>query len=202
MSNKEDRMLKETLSHFADPRYSRKAWNSVAWKILNSPAARPGVTLDKNGEETADSKIEQYSYQKLAKDLAAIEQATGETREPTELDMILACQIQHARHNVNAATFVRDTVGAKPVDETKVQAEVTNTYEQLTDEELELLRQLREEKLATGREAAQAELSEQLTVEQLIAEGNFVNVAGEQILDAPDPEEAEPLPPIVEADDK
>lgn len=173
MSNKEDRMLKETLSHFADPRYSRKAWNSVAWKILNSPAARPGTTLDKNGEETTESKIANYSYQQLTKDLAAIEGATGESREPTELDMILACQIQHARHSTAAAAFVRDTVGAKPVDEAKVQAEVTNTYEQLTDEELELLRQLREEKLATGRDAAQAELSA----------------------------EAVPLPPIVAADD-
>lgn len=181
MTNKEDRMLKETLSHFADPRYSRKAWNSVAWKILNSPAARPATRLDKNGEETSESKIEAYSYQKLAQDLAAIENATGDTREPTELDMILACQIQHARHNTTAATFVRDTVGAKPVDESKVQAEVTNTYEHLTDEELELLRQLREEKLPTGRKAISDELA-----------------AAAQPSAAP---EAGPLAPIVAADE-
>lgn len=156
MGNKEDRMLKETLSHFADPRYSRKAWGSVAWKILNAPAARPGVVLDKNGEETLDSRIANYSYKQLSEDLAAIESADGEHREPTELDMILACQIQHARHNTNAATFIRDTVGAKPVDESKLQAEVTNNYETLSDEELELLAQLREGKLKVQKQDEQA----------------------------------------------
>lgn len=153
MGNKEDRMLKETLSHFADPRYARKAWGSVAWKILNAPAARPGTVLDKNGEETLDSRIANYSYKQLSEDLAAIEKATGaEHREPTELDMILACQIQHARHNTNAATFIRDTVGAKPVDESKLQAEVTNSYETLSDEELELLAKLREGKLKVQKQ--------------------------------------------------
>lgn len=155
MGNKEDRMLKETLSHFADPRYSRKAWGSVAWKILNAPAARPGTVLDKNGEETLDSRIANYSYKQLSEDLAAIERADGEHREPTELDMILACQIQHARHNTNAATFIRDTVGAKPVDESKLQAEITNSYETLSDEELELLAQLREGKLKVQKQDAQ-----------------------------------------------
>lgn len=155
MGNKEDRMLKETLSHFADPRYSRKAWGSVAWKILNAPAAKPGVVLDKNGEETLDSRIANYSYKQLSEDLAAIEHADGEHREPTELDMILACQIQHARHNTNAATFIRDTVGAKPVDESKLQAEITNSYETLSDEELELLAKLREGKLKVQKQDAQ-----------------------------------------------
>lgn len=155
MGNKEDRMLKETLSHFADPRYSRKAWGSVAWKILNAPAARPGTVLDKNGEETLDSRIANYSYKQLSEDLAAIERADGEHREPTELDMILACQIQHARHNTNAATFIRDTVGAKPIDESKLQAEVTNSYETLSDEELELLAKLREGKLKVEKQDEQ-----------------------------------------------
>lgn len=155
MSNKKERTLKETLSHFADPRYSRQAWNSVAWRILQSPVPRPLMQTDKDGNQTLDSHIEQYSYDKLAKDLESIESAApGTDREPTELDMILACQIQHARHSTQAATFIRDTVGAKPVDESKMQAEVVNTYEHLTDEELELLQKLREEKAAAALAAA------------------------------------------------
>lgn len=154
MDNKKDRIMKETLSHFADPKYSRKAWNSVAWKILNSPAAKPGVQYDKDENQTENSRIENYSYEKLAADLEAIDGSVGkETREPTELDMILACQIQHARHNTNSAAFIRDTVGAKPIDETKLQAEVSNTYEHLSDEELELLKKLREEKAAAALSA-------------------------------------------------
>ena len=58
--------------------------------------------------------------------------------------MILACQMIKARTDTAAATFIRDTLGAKPVDESKIEQRNINTYETLTDEELELLQQHRE----------------------------------------------------------
>ena len=57
--------------------------------------------------------------------------------------MILQCQIVKARCDTSAATFVRDTLGAKPVDESKIDASVTNPYESLSDEELEALAKMR-----------------------------------------------------------
>lgn len=72
-----------------------------------------------------------------------IKELAKENRKPTELEMILHCQIVKARTDTSAAVFVRDTLGAKPVDETKVDAQVTNPYENLTDAELELLQKHR-----------------------------------------------------------
>ena len=58
----------------------------------------------------------------------------------------MACQAHMAR--INAANFVafRDTVGAKPVDESKIDHQINNPYEELTDEELEMILAAREAK--------------------------------------------------------
>ena len=61
--------------------------------------------------------------------------------------MMLHCQIVKARYDTAAATFVRDTLGAKPVDESKIDAQVNNPYESLSDEELELIAAARAAKL-------------------------------------------------------
>ena len=73
--------------------------------------------------------------------------------------MILHCQKVKARTETSAAVFIRDTLGAKPIDESKVDAQLSNPYEQLTDEELEALQAMREKK---ALEAANKELSEPL----------------------------------------
>lgn len=144
--NKDKRLHDETKGLFADPKTARMAWQSLARAILSSPATKPipnyFVNKDGSESETYDSMVERYSYDSLAKDIVAI---TGEDRAPTDLEMIIKCQAQHARHNPSSAVFVRDTVGLKPVDESKVDMEITNPYETLSDEELELLAKHRAE---------------------------------------------------------
>lgn len=140
MSNKQDRETKEMKNLFADPKFSRQAWRSVGQAILQNPASKPIQAYDKEGNPTLNSEIESYSYAKLKKDIASLQTAD---REPTELEMILQCQIVKARCDTGAATFVRDTLGAKPVDESKIDASVTNPYESLSDEELEMLAKMR-----------------------------------------------------------
>lgn len=139
---------KEMRSLFDDPKFARQAWRTVGKAILQNPACRAPEQYDKDGNPTLQSDIERYSYNKLSDDLKLL----GETdRRPTELEMILQCQIMRARFDTSAAIFVRDTLGAKPVDESKVDAVVGNPYEQLSDEELELLAKHREAKqLADG----------------------------------------------------
>lgn len=139
MINKTYRELGELKGLFADPRYFRQAWKSVGNAILMNPARKPITRLDKEGNETFDSLVEKYSYEDLARDLKAIQ---GPDREPTELEMILACQAVKARTDTSAAIFMRDTLGAKPVDESKVDQTV-NAYDTLSDEELELIAELR-----------------------------------------------------------
>ena len=142
MSNAQRRKELETKNLFADPKYCRNAWKSVGQAILQNPCTKPIPRQDKDGNDEFSYLLEKYSYNKLAAD---IHQLGKEDREPTELEMILQCQITKARFDTSAATFVRDTLGAKPVDESKVDATVNNPYESLSDEELELLAKHREE---------------------------------------------------------
>jgi hypothetical protein len=106
----------------------------------------PVEYTDKEGNPTLSSEIERYSYDKLSKDIKTIVDANGNPRKPTELEMIMQCQVIKARFDTQAAIFVRDTLGAKPVDETKMDMQVNNPYESLSDEELELLAKHREAK--------------------------------------------------------
>ena len=144
--NKDLRELKETMNVFSDPRTQREAWRSLGIKLLNNPATKAPEQLDKDGNPTLASSIEQYTYRQLVNDIKRSEQPD---REPTEIEMILACQMVKARFDTQAAIFVRDTLGAKPVDESKMDATLSaNQYEQLTDEELELRAAHRAQKAA------------------------------------------------------
>lgn len=141
MSNKRIREQKELENLFADPKYSRQAWKAVGQAILMSPAVKPIPTTDKDGNETFNYTLEKYTYNALKRD---IDELGKENREPTELEMILSCQAVKARYDTSAAVFIRDTLGAKPVDETKLDAQVNNPYESLTDEELAIIAAHRE----------------------------------------------------------
>lgn len=166
LPNKNVREMKEMQNLFADPKFSRQAWKAVGLSIAMQPATKPAIIVDKDGNETTNSKIEQYSYNKLQQD---IKQLGKENREPTELEMILACQMVKARTDTAAATFIRDTLGAKPVDESKIDAQLSNPYEQLTDEELEMLQREREKK---ALEAAKEQLPSS-SAAQLIVKGEI-----------------------------
>lgn len=65
-----------------------------------------------------------------------------------------------ARFDTSAATFVRDTLGAKPVDESKMDMDVHNPYENLSDEELELLDNYRKEQERQALEEAKPQIVE------------------------------------------
>lgn len=143
LNNKNIREQKELQNLFADPRYSREAWKAIGRAILCNPATKPAPICDKDGNPTIASEIERYSYDKLRNDISKL---AKEDREPTEIEMIMQCQMVKARYDTSAAVFIRDTLGAKPVDESKMDMQVNNPYESLSDEELELLAKHRESK--------------------------------------------------------
>lgn len=149
LSNKKERETKEAQNLFADPKFARQAWRSLANAIVQNPARRLPQQIDKEGNPTLQSDIDQYCYQSLTRDIKQICKRDGtKEREPTELEMILACQAVKARFDTQAATFIRDTAGAKPVDESKIEATVVNEYEALSDAELEALARFRAEQQA------------------------------------------------------
>ena len=138
------RTEKEMRSLFEDKKFARQAWKSLGNALLQRPASKPIADIDKDGNETINSRVQAYTYQQLSNDIKLM---NSDRTEPTEIEMILACQMIKARTDTAAAVFVRDTLGAKPVDETKQDLTLNNPYENLTDEELELLAKHREEKL-------------------------------------------------------
>lgn len=166
MSNIVERERKEMENLFKDPKFSRKAWQALGTAMLQRPAVVLPANYDRDGNETLDSIVERYGYNALAKDINAL----GSGYIPTELEMILQCQMIHARHNTAAATFIRDTVGAKPVDESKSDVTVHNQYETLTDEELEML--------AARRKAKAAELVEPSAPEPTIVTAENPSIPG------------------------
>lgn len=145
VSNKSYRELLETRNVFADPAYCREAWKSVGTAILLSPAIGCIGDID-----TRDGAIEAYTYRKLTEELKDIGASTSGNgavtgRQPTELEMIFHCQAARARFDTSAAVFVRDTVGAKPIDESKVTVG-RSQYEEMSDDELEALLRYRQSK--------------------------------------------------------
>lgn len=152
MSNKEQRERLEMKNLFSDPKFNRQAWQSIGRAILQNPAVITPIVINKDGVETVDSMIQNYSYNKLCNDIKTL---SDENRAPTELEMILQCQIVKARTDTSAAVFVRDTLGAKPVDESKVDQTINNMYEQMTDEELELLAAHRAAKNASDKQSSE-----------------------------------------------
>lgn len=147
ISNRSYRELLETKNVFADPAYCREAWKSVGTAILLSPAIGCIGDID-----TRDGAIESYTYRKLTEELKSL------GRKPTELEMIFHCQAARARFDTSAAVFVRDTVGAKPVDESKVTVG-RSQYEDMSDDELEALLRYRQQRDSVTYEAEAAESS-------------------------------------------
>lgn len=144
LTNKELREANEMKNLFADPRYCREVWRGIGNLLLQNPATKSPNIYDKNGNLAGESAIANYSYEKLAKE---IKELYKENREPTELEMIIMCQLVKARYDTSAAVFIRDTLGARPVDETKIE-QAPSEFDKLSDEELDLLAQFRESKRA------------------------------------------------------
>lgn len=150
VSNKSYRELLETRNVFADPAYCREAWKSVGTAILLSPAIGCIGDID-----TRDGAIESYTYDKLCRELKEID-GKGKGRQPTELEMIFHCQAAKARFDTSAAVFVRDTVGAKPIDESRVTVG-RSQYEEMSDDELEALLRYRQQRDGGKTYEAEAE---------------------------------------------
>ena len=157
ISNRTYRELLETKNVFADPAYCREAWKSVGTAILLSPAIGCIGDID-----TREGAIESYTYDKLCRELKDID-GKGKGRQPTELEMIFHCQAARARFDTSAAVFVRDTVGAKPVDESKVMVGHSQ-YEDMSDDELEALLRYRQSKHTYEGSADPADASPTATI--------------------------------------
>lgn len=127
---------------FNNPKMARKLWRNIGLAVAMRPALKPVAEYDKDGQMTLESAVQEYTYAKLTSDVDKLLFADG----PTEMEMIMACQAVMARTNSSAFAAFVDRTGGKPVDESKLDAQVTNPYEALTDEELAMLAEMRAKK--------------------------------------------------------
>lgn len=141
LSNDEIRDQREFETLFKNPKHARAMWSQTVIDRYSKPAMKPIPVVDKDGNLTPTSQIEQAVWNHL---LAEI-QASGSTRLPSEGEMMEACQQYYSRHNASAYVARRDSMGAKPVDETKQQVSVHNPLEDMSDEELLVMQKALEE---------------------------------------------------------
>ena len=132
LTNKQIREQREFETLFKDPKHARAMWSQEVINRYAKPAMEPIPIVDKDGNLTPQSQVEQAVWKHLLSEL----QAAGKDRLPTEGEMMEACQQYYARHNSSSYVARRDSMGAKPVDETKQNLQVNNPLEGLSDEEL------------------------------------------------------------------
>lgn len=142
---KTEREEREYKSHFTDERYARKAWKEFIGTALESPGRPLPTELDKNGEPTRDSNIDDMAY----KNVKARLEAEGQEREPMQAELIVEAAIIRARFQDTTFNTILDRTAGKVRDEISVSA---NPYEELTDEEIEMLVQFREKQAANQTE--------------------------------------------------
>ena len=141
LTNKQLREQREFETMFKNPKHARATWAQHVIDRYARPALRPISITDKDGNLTATSQIELAVWNHLKAELEAL----GQDRLPTEGEMMEACQQYYARHNASSYVARRDSMGAKPIDETKQNVSVNNPLEDLSDEELFVMQKALEE---------------------------------------------------------
>lgn len=133
----------ETL--YKNPKHARSMWAQTVFDRYSKPAFEPILIEDKDGNLSPQTQLEVAIWQQLKKEL----EIQGFDRLPTEGEMMEACQSYYSRHNAASYTARRDSMGAKPIDESKQTHSINNPLEEYTDEELLLIQKtLQEHRLA------------------------------------------------------
>lgn len=139
---KETREELEYKSMFTDERYAKKAWKTLIGASLQSDATPLPLFLDKNGKISPQSELDQMAYENVKKRLLS----QNKTREPMQAELIVECAILRSRLDNNTFNVILDRTAGKVKDELTVTA---NQYEEMSDEELEMLAAYREQKALT-----------------------------------------------------
>lgn len=130
---KTEREEREYQSLFADERYAKNAWKSIFNKSLQGSAkALPQVLDPKTGEPVFQSLLDQEAYNNVKQRL----KAEGVDREPMQAELIVECGILRSRFDNGMFNTVLERTAGKVKDEITVNK---SPYEDLTDEELEML---------------------------------------------------------------
>ena len=130
---KTEREKREYEGLFTDERYAKNAWKSIFGKSLESSGKALPPTIDpKTGELTFQTLLDQEAYANVKARL----EKEGIDREPMQAELIVECGILRSRFDNNMFNTVLERTAGKVKDEITVNK---SPYEDLTDEELEML---------------------------------------------------------------
>lgn len=152
LTNKQIREQREFETLFKNPKHARAMWSQQVIDRWAKPAMEPIMVYDSKGNLTEDSQIQLAIWDQLKKEL----EAQGLDRLPTDGEMMEACQAYYSRSNTGTYVARRDSMGAKPVDESKQTISNINPLENLTDEQLEVMQKALED-LEINKENARTE---------------------------------------------
>jgi hypothetical protein len=141
LTNKQMRDQREFETLFKNPKHARAMWSQAVLDRYTKTAMPPVLLTDKDGELLPQCRVELAVWEHLKKEI----EDSGSTRYPTEGEMMEACQQYYARHSAASYVARRDSMGAKPVDETKQNIAMNNPLENFSDEELEIMQKALEE---------------------------------------------------------
>lgn len=133
----QQRESREFQTLFRNPKHARSMWAQTVYDRYCRPAMKPILVVDKEGNVLPQSQVELEVWNSLQEEF----KAAGLNRLPTDGEMMEACQAYYSRHNSASYVARRDSMGAKPVDETKLTQVQENPLQGLSDEELLVLQE-------------------------------------------------------------
>lgn len=141
---KKEREEREYKSLFTDERYAKRAWKTFIGEALESDAASLPAFLDSKGNVAPQSAIYDAALLSVKRRL----EAKGISRAPMKAEVLVEANIIRGAFDNNVFNTILDRTAGKVKEEISV---TSGTYEELTDDELQLLIQHREaKKLTTG----------------------------------------------------
>lgn len=129
---KSEREVREYKSLYADERYAKQAWKKLMDRALQGDGKPLPESYDKDGKVSFNSNLDFMAYQNVKARL----EADGLDREPQQAELIIECNILRARFADTTFNILLDRTAGKVKDEINL---VANNFEELSDEELELL---------------------------------------------------------------
>lgn len=153
---KSEREIREYRSLFTDRRYAENAWRQFIGSSLQGDAAPLPTFVDKNGEISAQSQLDQRAFNNVAARL----KKDGYDRPPMQAEVMIEAAVLRGRMDTTTLNLLLERTAGKVRDEIQLSG---SQYEDLSDEELEMLAEKRAEQKKLDNKGEEDDNTERAT---------------------------------------
>lgn len=143
--NKNEREELEYKSLYSDERYAKRAFRQLIGKALESDAVTLPIFTDSQGNITPQSEIYKQAYTSVEDRL----KKAGLSRKPMKAELMIEASVIRAAFDTNVLNVILDRTAGKVKEEISIGM---GAYEELTDEQLEVLAQHEANKIAMRKD--------------------------------------------------